>query len=76
MPVKIRLQRIGKKDQPFYRLVVANQKSKADGKTIAILGSVDEEIKPAKVKFDREKLDWWISRGAQMSKSVRKLLSL
>lgn len=76
MPVKIRLQRIGKRDQAFYRLVVADQKSKADGKTIAILGSVDGEIKPAKVKFDREKLDWWLSHGAQMSKSVRKLLSL
>lgn len=76
MPVKIRLQRIGKRDQPLFRLVVANQKAKADGKVLAILGSVNFDTKPQSVKYDKKGLDRWLTNGAQVSDTVRKLLSL
>lgn len=76
MPVKIRLQRVGKKDQPLYRLVVADQHAKGNGKTIATLGSVNLKAKPQSVKIDKKELDRWIKNGAKPSETVRTLLSL
>lgn len=76
MPVKIRLQRVGKKDQPLYRLVVADQHAKGNGKTIATLGSVNLKMKPPAAKFDKKELDRWIGLGAKPSETVRKLFSL
>ncbi len=76
MPVKIRLQRKGKRDQPLYRLVVAQQKSKANGRVMEILGSVNKDVKPPAIKYDKQKFDRWVSGGAQISETVRKLLSL
>ncbi|MBI3379227.1 30S ribosomal protein S16 [Candidatus Gottesmanbacteria bacterium] len=76
MPVKIRLQRTGKKDQALYRLIVTDQKSKSNGKSIAILGNANLKVKPQAVKYDKKELEKWLSQGAQLSDSVRKLLSL
>lgn len=76
MPVKIRLQRIGKRDQPLYRMIVTDQHAKANGRSLAILGSVDLKSKPQKVKYDKKELNRWMGQGAQPSETVRKLLSL
>lgn len=76
MPVKIRLQRVGKIDKALYRLVAADQHAKANGKTIAVLGSVDLSVKPTAVKYDKKELERFLGHGAQVSASVRKLLSL
>ena len=76
MPVKIRLQRVGKRDKSLFRLVVSDQHDKANGKTIAVLGFADFDVKPKTVKFDKTELNRWISQGAQLTDSVRKLLSL
>lgn len=76
MPLKIRLQRKGKRDQPLYRLVVCDQHTKSNGKTVKILGSADLDCKPPKVDFDKNEFNKWIKNGAQVSPSVRKLLSI
>lgn len=76
MPVKIRLQRVGKKDQPLFRLVVCDQHAKANGKTLAILGSVNLSTKPKEIKYDKKELEKWERKGVKASETVVKLLSL
>jgi len=76
MPVKIRLQRKGKTDESLYRLVVADQRTKSNGKIIASLGSVNTKNKPPIVNYDKEKLTRWIKNGAQITTAVRKLLEI
>lgn len=76
MSVKIRLQRVGKRDQALYRIVVMEKRSKMSGKTLAILGSANLDIKPKSVKLDKKELDLWVTKGAQLNNSVRKLLAL
>ena len=76
MPVKIRLQRVGKKDQALYRMVAADQHQKANGRNLEIIGSANLKSKPQKVSYDKIKLDKWLKLGGKLSESVRKLLSL
>lgn len=76
MPVKIRLQRKGKRDQVLYRLVVSDQRAKANGKIIASLGFVNTKDKPPTLNFNKEELARWIKNGAQITASVRKLLEI
>lgn len=76
MPVKIRLQRVGKKDQALFRLIVCDQHAKANGKMLAILGSVNLKSKPKQIKYDKKELEKWVSQGAVTSETVHKLLSL
>lgn len=76
MSVKIRLQRVGKIDQALYRIVVMEKRSKMGGKTLAILGSANLDIKPKSVKLDKKLLDIWVSKGAELNNSVRKLIEL
>ncbi len=71
MSVKIKLTRIGKKDYPFFRIVVSEERSKRNGKIISQIGYYDPKSKTDKIKFDNQKLDYWLSRGAQPTKSVR-----
>lgn len=76
MPVRIRLQRVGKRDNRLFRLVVCDQHGKANGKTLAILGSVNLKAKLESLKYDKAEFDRWKNQGAQPSDSVRKLISL
>lgn len=76
MPVKIRLQRTGRKNTPFYRVVVADEKIKRNGKTLAILGYFDPKTTPVTLKVDQKELKRWLKTGAQPSEPVRKLFSL
>ena len=76
MSVKIRLQRVGKRDQALYRIVVMEKRSKMSGKTLALLGTANLDIKPKSVKLDKKALELWISKGAELNNSVRKLLEL
>ncbi len=68
----IRLTRIGKKNQPAYRVVLADKKRAVQGKFIEILGSYNPKSK-AKV-FKAERINYWISKGAQASPTVHNLL--
>jgi len=68
----IRLTRIGKKNQPFYRVVLAEKREAVKGKFIEILGNYNPRLK-TKV-FKTERIKYWISKGAQASPTVHNML--
>lgn len=75
MPTRIRLQRKGKKGQPYYHLVVADQRSPRDGKYIERIGAYDPSFKPAFVEIDFNKTLDWLQKGAQPTDTARAILS-
>ena len=74
MAVKIRLKRIGAKKTPFYRVVVADERSPRDGKFIEEIGYYNPLTDPVDIKIDAEKATKWIANGAQPTETVRTLL--
>ena len=74
MAVKIRLTRMGKKKNPFYRIVVADERTRRDGAPIDEIGYYDPMTNPATVKIDSEKATKWLNNGAQPTDTVRSLL--
>ena len=74
MAVKIRLKRIGAKKSPFYRVVVADERSPRDGKFIEEIGYYNPLTDPVDIKIDAEKAAKWIKNGAQPTDTVRALL--
>ena len=72
--VKIRLKRMGQKKAPFYRVVVADQRSPRDGRFIAEIGYYDPTKEPSVVKVDEEAAKKWLAAGAQPTDVVAKLL--
>ena len=74
MAVKIRLKRIGAKKAPFYRVVVADERSPRDGKFIEEIGYYNPLTNPADIKINAEKATKWINDGAQPTETVRTLL--
>ena len=74
MSVRLRLTRIGGKKDPVWRLVVADQRSKRDGRVIEIVGHYNAQTNPSTIKVDEERIREWLSRGAQPTDSVRKIL--
>jgi small subunit ribosomal protein S16 len=73
--VRIRLRRMGAKKRPFYRVVVADSRAPRDGRFIETLGTYNPLITPAEVELNAEKVQLWLSRGAQPSDTVRRLLA-
>ncbi|HNZ63383.1 MAG TPA: 30S ribosomal protein S16 [Bacillota bacterium] len=74
MAVKIRLKRVGKKKQPYYRVVVADSRSPRDGRFIEEIGTYDPHTEPSTFKVDADKVKEWITKGAQPTDTVKKLL--
>ncbi len=75
MAVAIRLRREGNRNRPFYRIVVADSRSRRDGRFIEMIGTYDPQSKDAvNYKLDVGKADEWISKGAQASDTVRSLI--
>ena len=74
MAVKIRLKRIGAKKTPFYRVIVADERSPRNGKFIDEIGYYNPLTNPAEIKIDAEKANKWIANGAQPTETVRSLL--
>ena len=74
MAVKIRLRRMGQKNAPFYRIVVADYRYPRDGRFIEQLGHYNPMTDPAEVVIDAEKAAQWIKNGAQPTETVRALL--
>ena len=72
--VKIRLRRMGAKNAPFYRVVVADSRYPRDGRFIEELGTYDPRQNPAAVNIDVERAQAWIKTGAQPTDTVRDLL--
>jgi small subunit ribosomal protein S16 len=73
MAVKIRLNRMGAKKNPFYRVVVADSRSPRDGRFIEILGHYDSTKEPAIIKIDEVKALEWMNKGAQPTDTVKSL---
>jgi len=74
MAVRIRLQRMGRKQRPFYQIVVADSRSPRDGRFVEQLGSYNPMTKPATIDIDRDKAFEWVMKGAQPSDTVRAIL--
>ena len=74
MSLKIRLQRLGRKDKPFYRIVTMEEHSKRNGRYIAKLGYVNPGNKKNEVKLDRQAYENWLAKGARPSEGLRKIL--
>ena len=75
MPVKIRLQRHGKKGKPFYWIVAADARSKRDGKFLEKLGIYNPNTNPATIDLDVDGAVKWLGNGAQPSDTAKRLLS-
>lgn len=74
MSVKIRLSRHGSKKRPFYRVVVADERSPRDGANLAQVGTYDPLVEPAKVTLDAERISAWLKKGAKPTAIVAKLM--
>ena len=74
MAVKIRLKRLGSKKNPFYRVVVADERSPRDGRFIEEIGYYNPLTNPVDIKIDAEKANKWLANGAQPTETVRSIL--
>lgn len=75
MSVKLRLTRMGKKKQPFYRIVAIDSRSRRDGKYIEKIGHYNPIVHPAEIVIDEEKVYQWLKNGAIPSDTVKSLFS-
>ena len=74
MAVSIRLRREGSKNRPYYRVVVTDSRSPRDGKFIEIIGTYDPKLTGQNSSFSVERAEYWISKGARPSDTVRSLI--
>ncbi|MDA0351614.1 MAG: 30S ribosomal protein S16 [Chloroflexi bacterium] len=72
--LRIRLRRTGKKKQPFYRVVVADQRAPRDGDFIEVIGQYNPRTQPSTVVLNEERVKHWLSVGAQPSETVHRVL--
>lgn len=72
--VKIRLTRLGAHKRPFYRMVVADSKTRRDGTFIEVIGTYNPQKGPSETKLDTERAQFWLQRGAQPTETAMKLL--
>jgi small subunit ribosomal protein S16 len=72
--LRIRLRRLGKKRQPYYRVVVADKPDRRDGDFIETLGSYDPHANPPSLQINQERTHHWLSVGAQPSEAAEKIL--
>ena len=75
MPVKIRLQRHGKKGKPFYWVVAADSRAKRDGRFLEKIGTYNPNVNPAIIDVDVDKAVAWLQNGAQPTDTARAILS-
>ncbi|WNM40615.1 30S ribosomal protein S16 [Micromonospora halotolerans] len=76
MAVKIRLLRMGKIRNPQYRIVVADSRTKRDGRAIEFVGVYQPKEDPSVIEVKSERVQYWLSVGAQPSEAVQRLLEL
>lgn len=74
MSVKIRLKRVGSKNHPIFRVVVADSRSPRDGKCIEEIGTYHPEQKDVNYKLNMERVDYWLKQGAQPSDTVNSFI--
>jgi small subunit ribosomal protein S16 len=76
LAVAMRLTRVGSKKNPIYRVVVADSRSPRDGRFIEIVGRYNPQTEPSTIDFDEERVKDWLSKGAQPSNTVKRLLKI
>jgi small subunit ribosomal protein S16 len=76
LAVRMRLTRVGSKKNPIYRVVVADSRSPRDGRFIEIVGRYNPQTDPSTIDFDEERVKDWLSKGAQPSNTVARLLKI
>jgi small subunit ribosomal protein S16 len=74
--VKIKLKRLGKIREPYYRIVVADARTKRDGRAIEEIGQYHPKLEPSLIKVDSERAQYWLSVGAQPTDTVQRLLTI
>ena len=72
--LKIRLRRMGNRNRAFFRVVVSDSRQVPTGPAVEEVGHYDPRTSPSTVQINRERIDYWVAQGAQMSETVRKLL--
>jgi len=72
--VKIRLKRMGQKKSPYYRVIVADERSPRNGRFIDEIGTYDPNSEPSVVRIDEEKAKKWLATGAKPTETVARLL--
>ena len=73
--LKIRLRRMGSNRRPVYRVVVSDARQTPSAAVLEEVGFYNPRNQPAEVRIDRERVDYWVGRGAQLSETVRTLLA-
>lgn len=73
--VVIRLRRAGSKKRPFFRVVVTDSRAARDSSFVEILGHYNPRSRPAVVNIDKDRVSYWLGKGAQPSDTVRTLLA-
>jgi small subunit ribosomal protein S16 len=71
----IRLARIGARKQPHYRVVVIDKERARNGRSVEVVGLYNPRTNPTTIDLKRDRIDYWVSKGAQLSDTVRRLLS-
>jgi len=75
MAVRIRLARMGSKKSPHYRLVAADSEAPRDGKFLEILGFYDPMKDPVAITLHKDKVSYWLEKGATVTESARAILA-
>ncbi|CAN5541235.1 30S ribosomal protein S16 [soil metagenome] len=75
MAVAIRLRREGAKNNPYYKIIVADQRSPRDGKFIEIIGTYDPKKKDENFSIQLDRADYWVSVGARPSQTVGNIMT-
>jgi len=73
--VKIRLSRSGAKKRPYYHIIAIDERRRRDGRPLARLGSYEPGRSEQPLRIDVDAIDAWVAKGAQLSETVRSLLS-
>ncbi|HEY8371507.1 MAG TPA: 30S ribosomal protein S16 [Pseudonocardiaceae bacterium] len=76
MAVKIKLMRLGKIREPYYRIVVADARTRRNGKAIEAIGKYHPKQEPSYIEVNSERVQYWLSVGAQPTEPVQRLLEL
>lgn len=71
----IRLKRMGARKQPHYRVIVIEKERARDGRPVEVVGTYNPRSTPASIELKRDRIDYWVSKGAQMSERVQKLVA-
>lgn len=72
--VKLRLQRMGAKKHPFYRIIAIDEREKRSGRPLEFIGTYDPNLPHAPITVKTDSVDAWLAKGAQMSPTVKSLV--